>query len=161
MKKSQNSIADIQAKTLNWDAADYLEDVEDVVAYMEAAFEDGDSRVITAALGDIARSKGMTAVAGQAGMGRESLYKALSRDGNPGFSSVLKVLKAVGLRLRPLAVDQVPAMLEEDSRNRLERWLPASASRPLRCVRNFRSAFGQVRVEVSVATAWKPARSMR
>ena len=87
MKTSQDLTADIQAKTGNWDAADSLEDIEDVVAYMEAAFEDGDSRVITAALGDIARSKGMTAVARQAGMGRESLYKALSCDGNPGFSS--------------------------------------------------------------------------
>ena len=115
MKKSQNLIADTQAKTLDWDAADYLEDLEDVVAYMEAAFEDGDSRVITAALGDIARSKGMTAIAGQVGMGRESLYKALSRDGNPGFSSVLKIMKVVGLRLHPLAVDQVPAMLEGES----------------------------------------------
>ncbi len=89
MKKSRNLAANVRAKTLEWDAADYLDELEDVVAYLEAAFEDGDSRVITAALGDIARSKGMTAVAAQAGMGRESLYKALSRNGNPAFASVL------------------------------------------------------------------------
>ena len=91
------------AKTLTrpWDVADYLDNEEDIVAYLEAAFDDGDSRLITAALGDIAKSKGMTKIASEAGLGRESLYKALSHDGNPSFSTVLKVMQAVGIRLHP------------------------------------------------------------
>ena len=97
------------ARTHPWDAADYLEDLDDVVAYLEAAFEDGDPRIIAAALGDIARSRGMTAIAARAGLGRESLYKALSGDGNPGLATVLGVMNALGLRLRPLAADRGPA----------------------------------------------------
>ena len=87
-----------------WDAADYLETEEDLVAYLEAAFDEGDPRLIAAALGDIARAKGMTMVAADAGLGRESLYKALSPDGNPEFATVLKVMRAVGLRLHASSV---------------------------------------------------------
>lgn len=97
------------ARTRPWDAADYLEDLDDVVAYLEAAFEDGDPRIIAAALGAVARSRGMTAVAAKAGLGRESLYKALSGDGNPALATVLGVMNALGLRLRPLAADREPA----------------------------------------------------
>ena len=91
------------AKTLTrpWAASDYLENEEDIVAYLEAAFDDGDSRLITAALGDIAKSKGMTKIASEAGLGRESLYKTLSHDGNPSFSTVLKVMQSFGIRLHP------------------------------------------------------------
>ncbi len=67
--------------------------------YLEAAIEDGDSALISAALGDIARAKGMSQVARKAGLGRESLYKALSPNGNPEFATILKVVKALGLRL--------------------------------------------------------------
>jgi probable addiction module antidote protein len=70
------------------------------MAYIEAALEDGDAAVIAAALGDVARARGMSEVARKAGLGRESLYKALSPGGNPEFSTVLRVLKALGLRLR-------------------------------------------------------------
>jgi probable addiction module antidote protein len=70
------------------------------MAYIEAALEDGDAAVIAAALGDVARARGMSDVARKAGLGRESLYKALSPGGNPEFSTVLRVLKALGLRLR-------------------------------------------------------------
>ena len=87
--------------TRPWDAADHLESDEDVVAYLEAAFEDGDPALIAAALGDVARAKGMTKIAADAGLGRESLYKALSPTGNPEFATVLKVLRALGLGLRP------------------------------------------------------------
>jgi probable addiction module antidote protein len=66
--------------------------------------EDGDSRVIAAALGNIARAKGMSELAREAGLGRESLYKALSPDGNPEFSTILKVVRALGLRLHAEAV---------------------------------------------------------
>ena len=88
-------------RTRPWDAADHLESDEDVVAYLEAAFEDGDPALIAAALGDVARAKGMTQVATDAGLGRESLYKALSPNGNPEFATVLKVVRALGLELRP------------------------------------------------------------
>jgi probable addiction module antidote protein len=88
-----------KTKTKRWDAADYLKSDRDVVAYLEAALEDGDSRVVAAALGDIARAKGMTKVAMQAGLGRESLYKALSADGNPELGTVLRVVRALGIKL--------------------------------------------------------------
>jgi probable addiction module antidote protein len=87
----------IQASS--WDAADQLETIEDIAAYLEAALEDGDPALIVAALGDIARSKGMTQLSRETGLGRESLYKALSIDGNPEFTTILKVLQALGLRL--------------------------------------------------------------
>jgi probable addiction module antidote protein len=86
-------------RTKPWDAADYLETGEDMAAYLEAAFEDGDPALIAAALGDIARARGMTQIAREAGLGRESLYKALSPEGNPEFATVLKVMRALGLRL--------------------------------------------------------------
>jgi probable addiction module antidote protein len=91
-------------KTFPWDAAEHLETKEDIAAYLEVALEDGDSALIVAALGDIARSKGMTQIARETGLGRESLYKALSTEGNPEFTTVLKVLKALGLRLQVVAV---------------------------------------------------------
>jgi probable addiction module antidote protein len=87
-------------QTHPWDASDHLETKEDIATYLEAALEDGDPSLVTAALGDIARSKGMTHIARETGLGRESLYKALSIQGNPEFSTVLKVLQALGLRLQ-------------------------------------------------------------
>lgn len=86
-------------QTYPWDAAEHLETKEDIAAYLEAALEDGDPSLVAAALGDIARSKGMTQIARETGLRRESLYKALSSEGNPEFATVLKVLKALGLRL--------------------------------------------------------------
>ena len=67
----------------NWDSADHLKTTEDIAAYLEAVFEDGDAALITHALGVVARAEGMTEVARQAGLTRASLYKALSGDGNP------------------------------------------------------------------------------
>ena len=89
--------------TRPWDAAEHLETDEDMVAYLEAALESGDASLIAAALGDIARAKGMTEIAREAGLGRESLYKALSPEGNPEFATVLKVVRALGLRLHAKA----------------------------------------------------------
>ena len=106
MNEPRKEAVAARTRTRPWDPADYLEGEGDVVAYLEAAFEDGDPRVIAGALGDVARSRGMTAVAAKSGLGRESLYKALSRDGNPGFATVLNVLEALGLRLHPLARGQ-------------------------------------------------------
>ena len=92
-----------KTKTKRWDAADYLKTDRDIIAYLEAAFADGDSGVVAAALGDIARAKGMTKVARQAGLGRESLYKALSAEGNPEFETVLRVVRALGIKLHAVA----------------------------------------------------------
>ncbi len=85
-------------ETQPWDVVDHLATEEDMIAYLDAAFEDGAPALIVAALGDIARAKGMTQVAREAGLGRESLYKALSPTGNPEFTTILKVLNALGLR---------------------------------------------------------------
>ena len=88
-----------KARTRIWDPAEHLKSKADITAYLDAALEDGDPSVIAAALGDIARAKGMSDVARKAGLGRESLYKALSSDGNPEFATILKVVQALGLRL--------------------------------------------------------------
>lgn len=85
-------------ETQPWDIVEYLETEEDVALYLDAALENGDNAVVLAALGDIARAKGMTQVANEAGLGRESLYKALSTTGNPEFATVLKVVRALGLQ---------------------------------------------------------------
>jgi probable addiction module antidote protein len=92
--------------TTPWDPADHLKTEEDMVAYLEAALEEADPALVAAALGDIARAKGMTQVARDAGLGRESLYKALSPAGNPEFATILKVVSALGLQLHaaPAAV---------------------------------------------------------
>jgi probable addiction module antidote protein len=82
-----------------WDAAEYLKTEEDMAAYLEAALEENDPTLVSAALGDIAKAKGMTDIAKKTGLGRESLYKALSREGNPEFSTVMKVINALGLKL--------------------------------------------------------------
>ncbi len=86
--------------TKRWDTADHLETREDIAAYLEAVFEDGDPALIAHALGVVARAKGMTEIAEQAGLTRASLYKALSEDGNPGFATVLQVIRALGLSLK-------------------------------------------------------------
>lgn len=85
--------------TTPWDPAEHLKTEEDMAAYLEAALDDGDPTLVAAALGDIARAKGMTQVARDAGLGRESLYKALSPAGNPEFATIMKVVAALGLKL--------------------------------------------------------------
>jgi probable addiction module antidote protein len=75
-----------------------------MAAYLEAALEDGNPALIAATLGDVARSKGMTQISRDTGLGRESLYKALSVEGNPEFSTILKVFQALGLRLHVTTV---------------------------------------------------------
>lgn len=90
-------------KTIPWDSAQYLETKEDIADYLEAVLEDGDPALLTHALGIIARAKGMTQIGRAAGLGRESLYKALSVNGNPEFATVLKVIRALGLKLKVAA----------------------------------------------------------
>lgn len=86
-------------KLKKWDSAKYLKTDEDIVHYLEACLEEDDPALIPHALGVIARAKGMSQLARDTGMGRESLYKALSRDGNPSFITVMKVMKALGVQL--------------------------------------------------------------
>jgi len=88
-----------KTKTRAWDPAEHLITDEDMAAYLEEALQEGDSALIAAALGDIARAKGMSQIARDAGLGRESLYKALSADGNPEFATIMKVVSALGLQL--------------------------------------------------------------
>jgi probable addiction module antidote protein len=92
--------------TIIWDPATYLATSDDVAAYLEAALQDGDPQLVAAALGDIARAKGMSQVARDAGLGRESLCKSLSSSGNPDLATVLKVISVLGLELHVTAVDE-------------------------------------------------------
>jgi probable addiction module antidote protein len=95
------------AKTVTtaWDPAEHLDTEQDMAAYLEAALEEGDPALVAAALGDIARAKGMTQVAREAGLGRESLYKALSPGGNPEFATIMRVIAALGLQLHAAPAD--------------------------------------------------------
>ena len=90
-------------KTVPWDPVKYLETEADMGAYLAAALEEDDPAVFVAALGDVARAKGMTQIARETGLGRESLYRALSAEGNPEFATVMKVVRALGLRLHASA----------------------------------------------------------
>jgi len=87
--------------TTRYDVAEHLRTAEEMAAYLEACLEDadGDASFIAKALGDIARAQGMSQVARDAGLSRESLYKALSGERTPGFDTILKVIKALGLKL--------------------------------------------------------------
>ncbi len=87
--------------TFRYDVSEHLRTPEEMAAYLEASFEvsDGDAAFIAKALGDIARAKGMSQIARDTGLSRESLYKALSGERTPGFDTVLKVIKALGLKL--------------------------------------------------------------
>jgi len=87
-------------KITNFDVAEHLDSPEMITGYLAEAFETGDASYISHALGTVARAKGMTAIAREAGLSRESLYKALSAEGQPQFTTVLRVLKALGLELR-------------------------------------------------------------
>jgi probable addiction module antidote protein len=86
--------------TRPWDVVEHLKTEEGMAAYLEAALEEGDPSLISAVLGDIARAKGMAEIARETGLGRESLYKALSPEGNPEFATVLKVIRALRLKLK-------------------------------------------------------------
>jgi probable addiction module antidote protein len=91
-------------KTEPWDPVKYLVTEADMAGYLAAALEEDDPAVFVAALGDVARAKGMTQIARETGLGRESLYKALSAEGNPEFATVMKVVRSLGLRLHASTV---------------------------------------------------------
>ena len=82
-----------------WDASEYLETEEDIAAYLNAVVEEGDPALLQAALGDIAKARGMSSIAREAGVSRESLYKSLSANGNPSFQTISKVARALGLHM--------------------------------------------------------------
>ena len=86
-------------KTKAFDKADFLKTDEDIAAYITEALATGDAALITHALGVIARTRGMTRIARETSLSRESLYRALSAEGNPEFLTVLKIMEALGLRL--------------------------------------------------------------
>lgn len=91
--------------TTRYDVADYLTDEARVAAYLEEAFESGDTETIAGAFGDVARAKGMSELARDAGLTRGALYQSLSREGNPRLSTLLGVTRALGVRLSVAPVD--------------------------------------------------------
>jgi probable addiction module antidote protein len=95
-----------KTETFPYDVVDYLTTPEDCAAYLDACIEesDGDAAFIASALGNIARAKGMSQVARDTGLTRESLYKALSGERSPDFTTILKVLRAVGIKLHAAVV---------------------------------------------------------
>jgi len=108
----------IKTVTTRYDVAEHLRTPEEMAAYLEACLEeaDGDAAFIAKALGDIARAKGMSQVARDAGVSRESLYKALSGERIPGFDTILKVTKALGLRLHAEAA----VMVEQEASSEVQ-----------------------------------------
>lgn len=88
----------------DFDIADYLDDERAIADYLTAVMEDGDPSLLVAALGDIARARGMTSVARDSGLAREALYKALRADAQPRFDTVMRVCRSLGIQLvaRPL-----------------------------------------------------------
>ena len=108
--------------TTRYDVAEHLRTREEMAAYLEASIEEanGDAGFIAKALGDIARARGMSQVARDAGLSRESLYKALSGERSPGFDTVLKVIDALGLALHaePVYVKDAPARPPNPSKSR-------------------------------------------
>jgi len=82
-----------------FDAAEYLGDEADIAAYLEAAAKEQDPRILAAALGEVARARGMTEIVRKTGIAREALYRSLSAEGNPELATLSKVLRAIGMRL--------------------------------------------------------------
>jgi len=90
----------LKMKTTKFDIADYLDSDEMIAEYLNAALEDGDENAIIIAIGNVAKAIGMTKIAEQTGLSRPSLYKALSEGSKPQFSTILRVLKAIGGNLQ-------------------------------------------------------------
>jgi probable addiction module antidote protein len=95
-------------KTTRFDAADYLDSEERQVAYIAAALETGDANFVRDALGIVARARGMGEIAKNAGLNRESLYKALGETGNPEFGTVMRIVRAMGLTLSARSAQPPP-----------------------------------------------------
>jgi probable addiction module antidote protein len=86
-------------ETVPWNPVGQLKTAEDVREYLAAAFEDGDPALIAAALGDVARARGITEIAREAGISREAMYKAFRPEGNPTLDTLARVISALGLKL--------------------------------------------------------------
>jgi len=97
MKKPTKRAVKGRVTFARYDAADYLKTEKDMLAYLQACAEEGDAALIAAALGDIARARGMQKLAEETGISRQGLYKALSKDGDPSFSTITKVARALGV----------------------------------------------------------------
>ncbi|NBB81400.1 MAG: putative addiction module antidote protein [Verrucomicrobia bacterium] len=89
----------VQAKLTDFDISEYLDDEESIASYLSAIMEEDDSQLLLAAIGDIAKARGMSRIASDSGLGRESLYKALNAKAKPRFDTILKVLHALGVSL--------------------------------------------------------------
>lgn len=102
MEGGEDAVSDTTEKFSRYDSADYLVDIEYAAAYLEAAVDEAgdDPALIAQALGTIARSGNLSELARRVGMSREGLYKALSADGNPSFATIVKVAKALGLKVQ-------------------------------------------------------------
>jgi probable addiction module antidote protein len=86
-------------KTYKWDMADHIKTKDDVIGYLEAALEENDTELLFHVIGDIARSEGMTQLARELNLSRESLYRSFSKTGNPSFTTVLKLLDVLGYKI--------------------------------------------------------------
>lgn len=93
-----------KVRTTVWDPAEYLETDEEITTYLSDIFATNDTQLIVAAIGDVARARGMTKIAENTDCGRESLYKSLSQTGNPSFDTIVKVMFALGYTLQPAHV---------------------------------------------------------
>ncbi|MDR0380081.1 MAG: putative addiction module antidote protein [Candidatus Accumulibacter sp.] len=96
-------------KLRKWDTVEHLKTEEDMVLYLQACMDEAgdDAAFIAAALGDIARARGISQLAKDTGLGHENLHKALSGEGNPSFGTILKVMRALGIKLQPQTVAHV------------------------------------------------------
>lgn len=117
MKRQRRNV---KIATIRFDPADYLDDDETRLAYLNTVLAEGDPGEIVDALGTIARARGMSRVARRAGLGRESLYKALAGDGNPGFRTILRVAAAMGYTFEVRAALQVGRRRSDPRRSRTE-----------------------------------------
>ena len=91
-------------KAKPWDVVEHLKTERDMAGYLEAAFEDGDPTLIAAALGDVARAKGMMEISRQTGVSRAVLARTFSANGKPEFATMLKVIHALGIKLKASAI---------------------------------------------------------
>lgn len=107
-----------KTKTTRYDVAEHLRTPEEMASYLETCLAEanGDATLIAKALGDIARAKGMSQVAREAGLSRESLYKALSGERAPGFDTILKVIAALGMKLHAEAIQASSCVIRTSSR---------------------------------------------
>ena len=94
-----------------YDTVDYLKTEEDIAGYIDAVLEENDPQLLLAALGDVARARGMTSIAREVGASREHLYRSLSADGNPSAATLLKIVSALGIQLHARPADNTPVAI--------------------------------------------------